>query len=146
MTPYKQLNRHRPNEGVIGDCWRTAIGCLLDLPPDQVPHFCDGDAWDKTDVANAATRAWLLSRGYGFVEFAFSGQLEQILQSIAANSPRAYYLLGGNSRNGVGHVVICCDDGIVWDTSLDDSGIVGPGPDGFYWITFLVPAQIVRSQ
>jgi hypothetical protein len=24
---------------LVGDCWRTAIACLLELPRDDVPHF-----------------------------------------------------------------------------------------------------------
>ena len=42
MTPYKQLNHHDPDNGIIGDCYRTAIACLLDLPPDALPNYCEG--------------------------------------------------------------------------------------------------------
>ena len=41
MEFYKQLNEHNPDEGVYGDCYRTAIGCLLNIPPEFVPHFCE---------------------------------------------------------------------------------------------------------
>ncbi len=36
MTPNKQLNLHEPAAGVIGDCWRTCIACLLDKSPSDV--------------------------------------------------------------------------------------------------------------
>lgn len=42
MTPFKQLYCHNPEgvgEETIGDCFRTAIGVLLDLPPAEIPHF-----------------------------------------------------------------------------------------------------------
>lgn len=42
MTPYKQLYGHNPDQGIFGDCFRTALGCLLNLPPEKVPHFYDG--------------------------------------------------------------------------------------------------------
>jgi hypothetical protein len=46
---------------------------------------------------------------------------------------------------GTAHVVIALNDAIVWDPALDDSGIVGPADDGYYWIEFLVPAQILAE-
>ena len=144
MTPHKQLYRHRPDEGQVGDCWRTAIGCLLDLPPTEVPHFVE-TCWNDTPTANLNARRWLATKGLGFVELAYSGDLDSILASIAACSPHTYYLLGGNSRTGVGHSVIGCHDQIVWDPSLDDAGIVGPMDDGYYWVTYLVPLLIVRN-
>lgn len=55
------------------------------------------------------------------------------------------YLLGGESRNDCGHTVVCQDDRIVWDPSIDKSGIVGPSPIKFkdgsgmtgYHVTFI---------
>ena len=49
MTPHKQLNRHRPEEGVFGDCYRTAIACLLDLRPQDVPHVADTSTMAEQD-------------------------------------------------------------------------------------------------
>lgn len=144
MTPHKQLFRHKPEEGVIGDCWRTCIACLLDLHPSEVPHFTDG-SWNDSAATTAKTRAWLRSRGLGFVELAYSGDLEAVMASLAANAPGAYYLLGGNSRTGCGHSVIACGSEIVWDPSQTDAGIVGPMDDGYYWATFFVPAALMRE-
>lgn len=45
-------------QGRPGDCWKTCIAAILDLPMEAVPHFVEfGDAWwDKTrDFVNAAT-------------------------------------------------------------------------------------------
>jgi hypothetical protein len=38
MTPHKQRFRHDPANGIYGDCWRTAIACLLDIQPEEIPH------------------------------------------------------------------------------------------------------------
>lgn len=145
MTPNKQLFRHSPAEGLIGDCWRTCIACLLDLRPDEVPHFC-ADCWEDNQKATANAREFLALANLDFVEVAFQGDLDLILRGVAAANPGKFYLLAGNSKNGVGHSVICCDDRIVWDPSLDDSGIVGPMDDGYYWVTWLVPAWINRKE
>lgn len=33
---------HKPGEGAVGDCYRTAIACLLGAPnPEWVPHFAE---------------------------------------------------------------------------------------------------------
>lgn len=146
MTPQKQLSRHLPHEGIIGDCWRTTIACLLDLQPCQVPHFCDGERWNDTIAANSATRTWLRRRGLDFIEYAMAGDLTDVLRSVGACNPSLYYLLGGTSRTGVNHSVICRDDCIVWDPSITDAGIVGPMDDGYYWITWLVPALLLGNR
>jgi hypothetical protein len=143
MTPHKQLFRHRPAEGQIGDCWRTTLGCLLDKAPHEVPHLIE-DCWDDSARAKEKTRAWLATQGLAYIEYALDCSLETVLASVGGINPGVHYLLGGNSRNGCGHSVIACDDQIVWDPSLDDAGIVGPMEDGYYWVTFLVPSFLCK--
>ena len=147
MTPHKQLNRHAPDQGIIGDCWRTCIACLLDMHPLLVPHFFES-CWDDDDAtrANAATRLWLAERGLSFVEFPYAPcELPVLQQSFAYNCPDVHYILSGTSKNNVGHSVIGLNDRIVWDPSLDDSGIVGPMRGGYYWFGLLIPMLIVAK-
>lgn len=145
MTPHKQLFRHRPDEGQIGDCWRTAIGCLMDRSPHDVPHFVQ-DCWQNSGRGNQNARAWLALHNLGFIETPYaSAPLPDVLAAVGAVNPNTYYLLGGNSRNGVGHSVICLDDRIVWDPAIDDSGITGPMDDGYYWVSFLIPLFLVKA-
>ena len=61
MKFHKQLYRHDPENGVWGDCYRTAWACLLDLEPEDVPHFCEGFTDDG--AATAKLDAWLRERG-----------------------------------------------------------------------------------
>lgn len=139
MIKRKQLFRHRPAEGTIGDCHRTAIACLLDVEPDVVPHF-GALYFDDPAGFNQAFEDWLSARGYRTVVIAFQDiSLAYLLESIGTQNKGAYYLLGGTSRTGVNHTVICCGCEIAHDPSLDDSGITGPCDDGYWWITFLVP-------
>lgn len=141
MKPQKQLFRHKPEDGVYGDCHRTAIAIMLDLDAADVPHFMDGSAGKVgADAAHDRVEAWLNERGIATINVLFPGQVpvEEILTTIAACNPRGRpaFILGGTSKNGVNHSVVCCDGEIACDPSLNDSGIVGPCDDGFYWVTF----------
>ena len=134
LTKHKQLNRHDPDNGVYGDCGRTAIACILDLHPSQVPHFWDGPE-DRNRDPQAERDAWLRSRGIFRIVFTLDGELSESLEYVALHYPGANYTLLGESKNHVNHVVIGQDSQIIWDPSLDDSGIIGPAKDdSLYWI------------
>lgn len=150
MIKQKQLYRHRPEHGEIGDCHRTAIACLLDMRPEDVPHFGELDwdfekgTWKEQCTFNDHVRQFLATVGLAQVDVAWGGEsLEVVLDVQGRINPTAYYILGGHSRTGVNHSVVGQGSKIVWDPSLDDSGIIGPTePDGIYWITYLVPLRL----
>jgi hypothetical protein len=146
MRRKKQLFLHLPEEGIYGDCHRTAIACLLNLDPEDVPHF--GAIHTEDSVAfNKAFEDWLIGRGFRTVSVVYSnGPLEEILKSIDGINPGAYFLFGGQSATGVNHTVICCHGRIEWDPSINNAGIVGPCTDGYYWATHLVPAFMYDSE
>ena len=137
MTPQKQLFLHRPEEGIKGDCWRTALACLLDLEPTEVPHFMSL-ASDREGV-NCLTDRFLAERGLRVIAVPFPGEtpLQQVLDTVGALNPGFHHLFSGTSRNGSNHVVIARDGQIVHDPAIDDSGIVGPMDDGLWWVEFL---------
>lgn len=141
MKPYKQLYRHKPEEGFWGDCHRTAIGCLLDLPPESVPHFMEGgrDDWHKME------EDWLKEKGLKTLVVIFQADLDKVLEHLELMNPNIYGLLGGKSRTGCGHTVVICGGKIVWDPSLNDSGIIGPMDDGFYWVTYFTPISLTTA-
>lgn len=143
MKPQKQLFRHKPDEGVFGDCHRTAIAIVLDMDAADVPHFM-GDG-DQPEEAHRACEAWLNARGISTISMVFDGvtRLADILSTIAGinRHSKPTYLLMGTSRTGCNHIVVCCDGKIVCDPSLDDSGIIGPCHDGLYWLTFFGSVQ-----
>ena len=124
MTPYKQLYRHNPENNEYGDCFRTVIGCLLDLPPNAIPHSWHEDAREQ----NKIIQTWLAEKGLRFIEVSCDGSVEllEVLEIAASWHGDQYYTLAGTSDNNVGHIVICKGNKIVWDTSLDDSGITDP--------------------
>lgn len=141
MQYHKQRFRHRPEEGEFGDCHRTAIACVLDLQPDEVPNF--GEAWGDADRFNSWCAEWLRARGYMLVQFGFNSVLDEVLNFMGHANPGAIYLLGGKSRSGCNHTVVCCGAKVIHDPSRNDSGIVAPCvEDDLYWVSVLVPTAL----
>lgn len=139
----KQKHLHRPDEGEIGDCYRTAIACVLGVPRDSVPHFVEICGWDNGVGCHAATLDWLKrEHGMTMVRFPiwhFGEGYEQARNQITDWNPTAgRYLFSGQSRNGTFHCVVAHGRAIEWDPAIDDSGIVAPGPEGWYWAEFIV--------
>lgn len=137
MTPLKQANKHDPDNGVWGDCHRTAIAAMLDMPRDDVPHFMDGGAPDGVGKA----KEWLLTQGIVPINMVFNSPLEEVLQTMGFLNPRVCYILGGQSKTGCNHSVVGRGGAIVCDPSQSDAGIIGPCDDGYYWVTFFGSAR-----
>jgi hypothetical protein len=143
MTPCKQLNKHQPEIGVIGDCYRTAIACILDLQPDAVPHFCE--QWDGNH--EEAARTWLRKRDLMMLNFAMPGSLAigQVIDQGERCADGAAWILGGRSQRGTNHSVVVQGGIIVCDpvTGGENPGaLIGPtvNDDGteLWWIEFIV--------
>lgn len=140
MIRRHQLFRHEPHNEIFGDCHRTAIACLLDLEPWQVPHFTQlantvpGYDWEE------GVARFLEGRGLCSADVSFGGgDLEGVFGYMHSRNPRAYYLLGGRSPRGTNHTVVCCGGGFAWDPHPAGDFLVGPLSNGFYEITFLMP-------
>lgn len=148
MLKQKQLFRHKPELGVIGDCHRTALACLLDMPAGQVPHFGAAHWGDAGNAFNEAVDAWLAEQGYRAITFAYEvDNLAAVLDGLAPGLGDVFYIIAGSSKNGTNHSVIGLRNEIYFDPSQDDSGIVGPldtQPPQFQ-ITFLVPMRFSES-
>jgi len=135
MIAQKQLFRHEPDKGIYGDCWRTAIACLLDLPPEDLPHVHGGITTDAEHPVND----WLAERGLVLLATAFHGEdpMQTILDAVSACNKGVRFLFSGTSRTGCNHVVIAQDGKIIHDPSLTDAGIIGPCDDGYWWVNFI---------
>ena len=150
MTPHHQLFRHDPENGVFGDCHRTAIACLLDMHPSEVPHFAEenlrAEALGNTDYDwTEHVAAWLAQLGLASVDVIYDATLENVLAAVAHRNPRAYYLLGGQSVRGTNHTVVGCGGEIAWDPHPDGGGLIGPLSHGYYEVTFIVPLSMQRG-
>ena len=92
ITFHRQLLRHDPASGIIGDCYRTAIACRLNMDPADVPHFMQGRA-GPPGMRDANT--WLAERGYSLVRQRHPGGIEDLLgimRRIACDNTGSYYL------------------------------------------------------
>lgn len=133
----KQKFRHDPDNGIYGDCSRTALAMLLGLERDSVPHFYDPAC--KAQEADRRRTEFLASRGLASVSFALrAAEVKDALRFMKVYNPGAPYILVGTSRNNCLHEVVCFEDSIVADPALDDSGITGPDEFGNFWVTVVV--------
>ena len=144
MKLQKQLYRHQPDQGIYGDCGRTVIACLLDLDPKDVPHEHREMSSGEQELLH---NSFLEERG--FIRISIPIGCETVDEALFAGNHYSCgmpYILLGTSRNGVCHVVICQRDQVIWDPSLDDSGIVGP-TNGYFWLEWIVkPLQDTTAE
>lgn len=140
MRPLKQANRHDPANGLHGDCHRTCLAMMLDMERDAVPNYAEqaGEDWI---LFHQLFEDWLNTKGYATFNIAFAADFDDVMRTMRHMNPGTFYLLGGTSRNGTGHSVVCINNKILADPSLDNSGIVGPMSDGYFYITILIPAN-----
>ena len=141
MKPQQQLLQH--NQTQNGDCFRTCLAILLDMDAIEVPHFMK-DANGDEDAENHLGEAedWLNQIGYTLHFTPFDGKLKDILFIQASLNKNQYYILTGRSANDCNHSVVCCNDKVVCDPSLNGSGIVGPAEsegEKYYWVGVLMP-------
>ena len=124
MKRYQQLIRHDPDNGQWGDCWRTAIACILEIPPENVPHFSDKD--NNFVQAMTHTQQWLKESGLGMIMFYIDinsdepdpvRRLFEIYQNgctIGMQDGPAF-VVWGISERGIGHVVVADRNGFRHD-------------------------------
>lgn len=141
MKPVKQLFLHRPEQGIYGDCERAAWATILDLDILDVPHFFEGGCSANEAVKRQRAFEATLGLYHITLPFCVDAGVEGVLAAMGYNNPNAEYLLVGQSRNGTNHTVVCRGDKIVHDPALDNSGIVGPCDDGWFWITIFLKAS-----
>lgn len=156
MLPNKQLFRHEPDKMQFGDCHRTALACLLNIPPEDSPHFIG--EYERREALKAQglemetyiwqdeQAEWLSSLGYCTADVAFDGTVgvDQLFSFMRARNPEIYYMLGGTSPRGTNHSVVCYGGQWEWDPHPDGGFLVGPLDNGVWEITFLLPL-IVRG-
>lgn len=145
MKYHIQLFRHDPDNGIYGDCHRTALACIFDKDsPADVPHFAEG--WPDGDEFHRRTQAWILDQGYHCVTIPLeTADLSTALLWMKNRAPDIYWILGGVSPRGTNHSVVCCGGEVVHDPHPDGGGVVGPCSDSYFWIEFYVPVRFARA-
>lgn len=135
MKHFDQTIKHDPDNGQWGDCYRTALGCLLDMPPWAVPHFCDGadPDWAK------ARDLWLDDNLLMVVYLNITADtLDQVLEIADSYVPTGcHYILTGLSGRDVNHSVIALARTIVHNPAAHwhggDDTLIGPCPETGSW-------------
>lgn len=143
MAYQKQAFMHDPESGVFGDCYRTCLAGMLGLDRDEVPHWVttmDPELWES-EVQPKYDR-WLADRGLQELAIPVEDAgLNAVLEWQKTRTRQSVVsMLTGESISGCNHVVLVQGGEIIHDPALNDSGIVGPAGDGFYWLTWLIPA------
>lgn len=143
MLYHKQAYIHQPDIGIHGDCYRTVISCLLDLPRDDVPHFLH----DNPDWMEFKNRVEAFLQTYGLCLFSISIKSEDfddflINQSKVINDKTVFVVFGLSPRH-INHAVIYKGGEMIHDPHPDGGGLIGPCNDGFYWIQVLTKIQTV---
>jgi hypothetical protein len=134
---HQQAFRHKPDEGQVGDCYRTCVACILGIERDAVPH--PHRLTDENFSQVAAMREWLLSRGQALTLIPFKASPDEVLMTMERFAPATPFIMTAMSANRVGHCVVCLGGRIIHDPSIDQSGIIGPDEDGWVWVEVISP-------
>ena len=146
MKYHEQRIKHDPENGLWGDCFPTSLACILDLEPDEVPHFYAGFPDEASDEEyyqkEDEIEDWLDVQGYQRIIIYFSGEvtLDDILHGFGAKNPDLLYLVTGNTQIDVNHIVICWGEEEIHN--VGNSVITGPCSKSELWmVTILVPTS-----
>jgi hypothetical protein len=139
VTPQKQKYLFNDGSGQFGDCHRTCIAMLLNMPRDEVPHFMQSVPYgtppgDPLQAAAAKAEAeWLAERGLAAVSWGYTGDtpLEDVI-AVTVKQTRAPLILGCTSQNDCNHSVVLYDGQIY---NPNGGEIKGPMQDGYWWLT-----------
>jgi len=90
-------------DAIPGDCWRTALACLLEVPRDTVPHFIhlypdEGSEWWHASVK------WVEEQMPGWTLYNLVPEFPVYLHP--EDSPKKILLTGQSPRGNWQHVVV----------------------------------------
>ena len=144
-----------------GDCFRTALACLLELENvTDVPNFAADPGEDPETGLLGPARDWLKARGLtlfccnllapkvdsaGFTEETLG--LPGVLEWIGVQNPGQYVMVTGAVEHGHEHVVIALDGEIVHDPSefSRNPPLFGPCTDERFPVPYWALKVIVRA-
>jgi len=133
LTPVDQQILHDPENGRFGDCQRACIASLLDLRPDDVPHFYE----DGTEIT-----FWKrLNSFLASIELVHL-ETQTINFRLAQFREKAdlYHMIYGQTERGTQHAVIGLNGDIIHDPHPSKAGFLESDRDNWTF-AFLVKAQ-----
>jgi hypothetical protein len=144
MTPYRQTVKHDPANGQYGDCARTCIASILDLPLESVPNFAE--SWKDNDQFWSHINAFLALHGMGMMSMAFNMDVADVLEIMEHHNENLYYMLGVGTPNGTDHFVVCRGGKIASDPAgYDDATLFRRDSTGNTWINVFTPLSVLHG-
>ena len=136
MIPVVCQVKHDPDAGTYGDCIRACVASILELTPDQVPHFVHDNC--APVEANRRLREFLATLGYAPFVMGFEGSdtLDDVLTHMREQNPNVIYMLFGRTDCG-DHVIVCRGGEVAHDPAWYSSPLIGPGSSG-YWAVMVI--------
>ena len=125
MIEHKQLIEHDPNKGQYGDCLKTAVASILDLPVEVVPDF-NGSGFDWQSQ-NDEVREFAATLGLGFAAMMLKGSPESILKYMEVSFPGGQYLMSGKGSRGGYHTVVCEGGAFLHDPHPSNDFLIDDG-------------------
>lgn len=117
MKPVDQTILHDPPRS-HGDCFRCVIASILELPPDDVPHFSE-QAKDSADERRLL-REWLAPRGLAYFEIEWKMEFLENWKSEFA----FHHVLSGVTVRGTRHACVGFAGEVVHDPHPSKAGLL----------------------
>lgn len=147
MKPVHQRYGTDSSKLEFGDCLRACVASILELSPDDVPHFRWGANEDTPETGLAMWgqfRMWLRARNIGLLIYDVPcATLPEALKWCGERNGEAYMILGGLGRGGQGHACVVHQGAVVHEPSPANDGtpsLVGPVQDGEFAGKFIAMA------
>lgn len=115
-----------------GNCWQTAVACLLEVEPDVLPSQFDsyqpmeheGKPYMRLNYNNLLQAYLRKHHGLAYVEF------HQPEEALAQLRIEGFHLMTGITErskdyNGERHVVVGLNGNCVWDPHPSHAGLIG---------------------
>lgn len=114
MKPIHQTLFGTGTGGVRGNCFAACIASILEMPLEEVPHFCNHADW------RGAANAWLKRFDLFYVDFLLPGDMRDELVS-----DWGYHVISGMGPRGIRHSVVGLAGKMVYDPYPGGGGLVG---------------------
>ena len=143
MKAFRQkIMHHDPENGIYGDCTRTAYASILEMEPEMVPHFfhdgCSGGEGAKR------IEAFLAQIGLHRMILATEQKPAEFLEYMGRMNPDLYWVMGCSSPTA-DHSVVCLGGKVVHDPARETPGEYGKTESGWTWAEILIPISTVAE-
>jgi hypothetical protein len=119
VTPVDMALKHDPANGVWGDCMRSCVASILDLPREAVPHFYEGGC--EPHIFDQRVGEFLAQ--HGLIEVTL---LPAYARQQMRHTP-CYHLIYGGTVRGTYHAVVGLNGVVVHDPHPSRAGIIENG-------------------